>query len=336
MIISASRRTDIPKFYSEWFMNRVRAGFCTFPNPFNKRQIIEVSLKPEDVDVIVFWTKDPEPLLPHLGELDKMGLRYYFQFTVNGYPKPIEPNVPPLEKITATFKKLSAAVSPDRVIWRYDPILWSNVTDSNYHLARFREIAGALKGWTRRAVISLVDDYRGSGKRLRKLSDRGIEIKPCDPNDPDLSQLLSTMANIAAESGMEIVSCAEETELSRFGIKPGKCIDDEFIEKVFGIRVTGRKDPSQRAACGCVQSKDIGVYGTCRHGCVYCYASGLGPAPEPHDVNSPSLTGWYCRDSDGDSPPDARPAREEAEEKTDCHSKEGGQVKMRYQQRRLF
>ncbi|MEW6229256.1 MAG: DUF1848 family protein, partial [Bacillota bacterium] len=146
MIISASRRTDIPKFYSEWFMNRVRAGFCTFPNPFNPKQLIEVSLRPEDVDVIVFWSKDPGPLIPHLGELDRRGLRYYFQFTVNGYPGFMEPNVPPLGEVLDTFGRLSATVSPDRMIWRYDPIVLSNATGLEYHVRRFGEIAGALKG----------------------------------------------------------------------------------------------------------------------------------------------------------------------------------------------
>lgn len=336
MIVSASRRTDIPKFYSEWFMKRVRAGFCTFPNPFNKRQIIEVSLKPEDVDVIVFWTKDPGPLMPHLGELDHMGLRYYFQFTVNGYPRLIEPNVPPIEKVIGTFKKLSEAVSPERVIWRYDPILWSNVTDRNYHEARFREIASALRGRTGRVVISLVDDYRRSGKRLRELSDLGVEVKPRDPNDPDLSQLLSTMAHIAAESGMEIVSCAEEVDLRRFGIKPGSCIDDEYIAKVFGIHVTNRKDPSQRPTCGCVQSKDNGVYGTCRHGCVYCYAGGFGPVPEPHDVNSPSLTGWHCQNNGEASCESTFLEHEGFRAETDCRAGQNGREKQEYEQRPLL
>lgn len=289
-------------------MNRIRAGYCTFPNPFNRKQIIEVSLRPEDVDVIVFWSKDPRPLIPHLDELDSMGLRYYFQFTVNGYPKSIEPGVPQLEEILRTFSQLSERISPEKVIWRYDPILWGNVTDRRYHERRFREIAGVLRGKTKRVVISLVDDYRGAGARLSHLSMEGILFEPCVPANPDVAGLLATMAQVAEDSGMEIVSCAEEYDLLPFGIKSGKCIDDEYIERVFGIRVTNKKDPHQRAACGCIQSKDIGVYGTCRHGCVYCYAVGVSASKatemaseaEKHNVNSPSLVGWYER---GAAPP---------------------------------
>jgi len=273
VIVSASRRTDIPKFFAEWFMDRVRAGSCMCPNPFNPKQVFEVSLRPEDVDVIVFWSKDPEPLLPHLHELDRRGFRYYFQFTLNGYPPFLEPGVPPLERTLATFRRLSEAVSPERVIWRYDPIVLTSATDASYHERRFREIATALAGKTRRVVISLVDDYRGSRARLARLASQGIQVaQRCSADDPPTAGLLATMARVAADSGMEIVTCAEEKSLESLGIKPGKCIDDEYIARVFGIRVPGKKDPGQRAACGCVVSRDIGVYGTCRHGCLYCYA----------------------------------------------------------------
>ena len=273
MIISASRRTDIPKFFAEWLMDRIRDGYCRCPNPFNPKQVSVVSLRPEDVEVIVFWSKDPEPMLAHLQELDTRGFRYYFHFTVNGYPSFLEPGVPPLDKTLATFARLSAAVSPERVIWRYDPIVLTSVTDVSYHGRRFREIADALAGKTRRVVISLLDDYRGSSARLRRLAARGIRVeRRVTADDPATADLPAGMARAAHESGMEITSCAEENSLENLGIKPGKCIDDEYIARVFGIHVQARKDPGQRAACGCVVSRDIGVYGTCRHGCVYCYA----------------------------------------------------------------
>ncbi|MGE5594022.1 MAG: DUF1848 domain-containing protein [Betaproteobacteria bacterium] len=273
MIISASRRTDIPKFLTEWFMDCIRAGHCRCPSPFNPKQVFDVSLRPEDVEVIVFWSKDPEPMLARLHELDRMGFRYYFHFTLNGYPSFLEPGVPPLEKTLATFARLSAAVSPERVIWRYDPLVLTNVTDASYHKRRFREIATALAGKTRRVVISLLDDYRGSRARLRRLAEQGIQVAwSVTADDAATAELLASMARTARESGMEITSCAEEKSLESLGIKRGKCIDDEYIARVFGIRVPCRKDPGQRAACGCVVSRDIGVYGTCRHGCVYCYA----------------------------------------------------------------
>ena len=273
MIVSASRRTDIPKFFAGWFMDRVRAGQCSFPNPFNPKQVLTVSLRPEDVEVLVFWSKDPRPLLPYLGTLETAGFRFYFHFTLNGYPQPIEPNVPSLDEALAAFVRLSDALSPERVIWRYDPIILSNLTGPSYHERRFREIARALKGRTRRLMVSIVEEYASTRRGFRKLSREGIHVKRCDRDDPELRRLLATMAEIAMESGMEIFSCAEPSDLSQLGIRHGKCIDNEYIERVFGVRVTDKKDPSQRPACGCVQSRDIGVYGTCRHGCVYCYAS---------------------------------------------------------------
>jgi len=133
MFIGASRRTDIPAFYSEWFMNKIEIGFCKTINPFNAKQIKTVSLKPKDVDAIVFWTKNPEPMLKYINKLENIGYRYYFQFTLNDYPKELEPKVPIVTERIATFKKLSEMIGKQRVIWRYDPIIFSNVTDLNYH-----------------------------------------------------------------------------------------------------------------------------------------------------------------------------------------------------------
>ncbi|HHV54433.1 MAG TPA: DUF1848 domain-containing protein [Firmicutes bacterium] len=290
MIVSASRRTDIPRFYSTWFMNRIRAGYCTYPNPFNRNQVVQVSLKPEDVDVIVFWTKNPRPLMQHLQELDERGYRYYFQFTVNGYPRQIEPRVPTLEECIDTFRELARRVSPQRVIWRYDPIIWAAAFDEGYHFNMFARISAALRGYTERAVISLVDDYRGAWKRMSTIEG----LRPCTPESPGVASLLRRMSDCARAAGMEIVSCAEPYDLQDFGIRPGKCIDEELIQRVFGIRVSADKDTGQRQACGCILSRDIGVYGTCRHGCVYCYAAGLpGLKLEHHDPDSPSLVGRY-------------------------------------------
>src|SRR5512135_950390 len=130
MIISASRRTDIPAFYSRWFMNRVRAGYCTVPNPFNANQVKRISLLPEEVDVIVFWTRNPRPLFPFLKELDVRGVRYYFQFTLLDNPRSIDPKTPPAESALQTFRALSEQVGPARVIWRYDPLVLSQITPS--------------------------------------------------------------------------------------------------------------------------------------------------------------------------------------------------------------
>ena len=295
MIISASRRTDIPAFYSEWFMNRIRAGYCTVPNPFNRMQVTHISLAPEDVDVIVFWTRNPAPLLPHLKELDERGFRYYFQHTLMGNPRVLDPHTPRLESAIATFRSLADAIGPERVIWRYDPIVFSTVTTPEFHRATYRRIAEALRGYTFRSVISIVDLYRKTARHLHSLESEGVYLTPCS-GEP-LAQVMSSIADCAHENGMQIVSCAEEIDLGTYGIEPGKCVDDEYIKRVFGIQVSDKKDPSQREACGCVVSKDIGMYDTCLFGCRYCYAtSSLEQAQanySKHDPNSPSLLGWY-------------------------------------------
>lgn len=272
MIVSASRRTDIPAFYAEWFMNRIRAGACTVPNPFNANRSSRISLLPQDVDTIVFWTRNPRPLMPHLPELDSLGYHYYFQFTLLGYPKLLEPNSPPLETSLATFQKLSNEIGPDKVIWRYDPILLSNRTDAEYHRQAFLKIATALRRSTHRVVISLFDPYHYAIKRLEGLKKEGLEITKPAEMDQQLQELIPTCLEIAAGAGLEISCCADTYGLARFGVPAGKCIDDALIHRLFGIQVSSNKDPGQRKACGCVPSKDIGVYNTCLFGCRYCYA----------------------------------------------------------------
>ena len=310
MIISASRRTDIPAFYPEWFMNRVRAGYCTVPNPFNRNQISYVSLAPKDLDAIVFWTRNAAPLLPHLAELDQRGYRYYFQYTILDYPREIDRKNPTLKASLKTFKQLSDYVGPDRVIWRYDPILFSKKIGANYHLEKYQKIAEALKGYTSRSVISIMDFYQKSRKRLRLLREQGVEITDVvNPSGTRFVELMENLKTISKKNGVEIVSCAEEIDLTVCGIQTGKCIDDALILKVFNLDVTQKKDPNQREACGCVVSKDIGMYDTCLFGCQYCYATQSFERAkinfEEHDPKSPSLIGWF------DTPPPSKPSQPE-------------------------
>ena len=295
MIISASRRTDIPAFYAEWLMNRIRAGYCAVPNPFNRNQVAHVSLKPEDVDVIVFWTRNARPLLPHLAELDERGYRYYFQYTVMDNPRAIDPKSPPLESSLTTFRALANRIGPDRVIWRYDPIVFSNITGPEFHQMTYQHIAQSLRGYTCRSVISIVDVYRKAQKRLRELAERSVELLDCEGEAFD--DLMHALVHTANENSMEIVSCAEDMDLRSYGVRPGKCVDDEYIAETFAINVTSKKDPSQREACGCVVSKDIGMYDSCLYGCQYCYAVSSFERAKAnyaeHDPKSPSLLGWY-------------------------------------------
>lgn len=274
MIISASRRTDIPAFYAPWFMNRIRAGFCTVPNPFNSNQVSRISLAPDDVDVIVFWTRNARPLLDHLAELDTRGYRYYVQYTILDNPRLVDQKTPPVEQAIATFQTLAAHVGPQRVIWRYDPIVLSEQTGAAFHLDRYAWIAERLAGCTTRSVISVLDRYKKAEGRLRTVAEQGLAIagKP-DDTLPEFATLMRGIVQTATGQGMEIVSCAEEIDLARYGVRPGKCIDDDYIFAAFGLRVDGAKDRSQRSACGCVASRDIGMYDSCLFGCQYCYAT---------------------------------------------------------------
>lgn len=293
MIISASRRTDIPAFYSEWLINRFRAGFCTVPNPVNPGQVSRVSLRPEDVDVIVFWTRDPKPLLGRLAELDERGLRYYFQYTILANPRILDPRTPPVEEAMRTFRSLADRIGPERVVWRYDPVIITERTPEAYHLDRMASIAAGLRGYTKRLVISLADRYPHVEARFRSLGEKGRPLTLS--REPLTDGGIRSMAAIAEANAMEISSCAEGPGWAEQGVRPGKCVDDRLIEKVFGIRVTHRKDPHQRPACGCVVSKDIGAYETCAFRCLYCYATRNAEAARrnrlKHDPGAPSLIG---------------------------------------------
>jgi hypothetical protein len=294
-IISVSRRTDIPAFYAKWFINRVRAGFCTVPNPMNPDKVARISLRPEDVLVFVFWTRYPKPLMEYLDELDQKGYRYYFQFTLMDNPPELDPKLPPLERRLECFKALSERIGSQKVIWRYDPIVLSEKTPPEFHIERYSAIIRELKGFTQRNVISIVDThYKKIKHRISLLQKSGVRISEWEER---FGNFVGTIARIARENGLEIQSCAEDIDLGKYGVPPGKCVDDQLIERVFGIRVPAKKDPGQREACGCVVSRDIGMYNTCLFGCVYCYAtSSFEKARENHqrhDPNSPSLLGQY-------------------------------------------
>ena len=293
MILSVSRRTDIPAFFSKWFMNRIKAGYCTVVNPFNKNQVSYISLKPEDVDVIVFWTKNPKAMLPELKELSERGYRFYFQYTVTGYDSWLEPNLPTWQKSCETFREISMNCP---VVWRYDPIIISNQTGIDYHRENFQKIADELKNYTERCVISLVDDYRKASANFKQLENKGVFIHQVSEIDSSIGLLLKDMVNISHEANLEIFSCAETFDLTPYNIHPGSCIDGDYIKKHFDISTKEKKDNTQRKECMCLKSKDIGQYDTCRHGCAYCYAGTLksGEKAKPnHYVDSPSLLGNY-------------------------------------------
>jgi hypothetical protein len=298
MIVSASRRTDIPAFYSEWFINRVKAGYCAVPNPFNVKQVGYVSLRPEEVEAIVFWTRNPAPLMARLAELDERGFDYYFLFTLVNNPREIDPHSPSLEKAVAVFQELADRIGPERVIWRYDPILLSSITPIAYHIDNFSTLAEKLAGYTRRSFISFVDDYRKSSNRMEKIRQSGVDIQPSrGVGLAEVEPLVSELVRIAGFYDIELLSCAEKLDLSTLGVAHGKCIDDDLIQRLFTVKVSGRKDPSQRKECGCVMSRDIGMYDSCLFGCCYCYATRnfelARQNHRAHDPTSPSLLGRF-------------------------------------------
>ncbi len=264
MIVSVSRRTDIPAFYSEWFFNRIKEGYVLVRNPMNTHQISRINLSPDVVDCFVFWTKNPEKLMNQLDRLNDYN--YYFQFTVTGYGRNLEPNVPSVDEAIKNFQLLSRKIGKKRVIWRYDPILFTSNINCDYHIKHFDSILSQLKGCTERCVISFLDSYKKSERNLKT-------IAPVQLSDDKMRNLVKGLKAIARGYNIEIVSCAEEMDLSDFGILHGKCIDDKLISEISGRQIEVSKDKSQRAECGCVASIDIGAYNTCSHGCLYCYAN---------------------------------------------------------------
>ena len=265
MILSVSRRTDVPNYYSDWFINRIKERFLYVRNPMNTHQISRIDLSPDVVDCIVFWTKNPANMIEKLEYLKDYV--YYFQFTLTGYGKDIEPNLPnKREELISTFKTLSEKIGKDKVIWRYDPILISKRYTMDYLLKAFEEIASSLTDYTDKVVISFLDLY---AKTQRNIKELGIK----QMTKGEMTSLAAQMAQIASKYHLIIESCAEQISLQKVGIQHGSCIDKKLIEKILGCKLIGKKDKNQRKECGCFESVEVGTYNTCLNGCKYCYAN---------------------------------------------------------------
>lgn len=284
MIISASRRTDIPAFYSDWFCKRIQEGYVLVRNPMNIHQVSKVSLKREAVDCIVFWTKNPENMLPKLDLIKDY--QYYFQFTLNPYNKAIEVNVPRKIKVIDTFRRLSDKIGPDRVIWRYDPIILNADIDINYHEKYFEVLAKKLNGYTSKCVISFIDYYKKIDKKFKEYGINEID-------DATKRVIAEKIADISKAYNIKVETCAEDIDLDEFGIGHTRCIDPVLIESLLGMKINLKKDLNQRKACGCITSVDIGAYNTCTHNCIYCYANYSSKIVKRniknYDINSPLL-----------------------------------------------
>lgn len=285
MIISASRRTDIPAFYSSWFFNRLKDEFVLVPNPRNPKQFSRISLSPNVVDCIVFWTKNPSSMLNKLEKLSEYP--FYFQFTLTAYQADIEKHLPSLQKRIAIFKQLAEQVGPHRVIWRYDPILINAHYTIDYHINFFNQIASSLRGYTDTCIISFIDDY----PHIRQsLSQEGI----IRLQSASLLNLCNTLSEIARYNRLTLQTCAEEIDLSTCNISHGTCIDKTRIEQITG-RLLSAKQDNKRPICQCIESIDIGTYDTCSFGCIYCYATTSKEKvlanKRQHNKYSPKLVG---------------------------------------------
>ena len=308
IIVSASRSTDIPAFYAKWFANRLAAGYAVWYNPFNQ-QPMKISF--DKTKVVVFWTKNPAPLIPYLGELDMRGIHYYFQFTLNDYEaEGFEPNVPALTERIETFKKLSSLIGKERVIWRFDPIIMTSQLQPRDILKKVWKVGNLIKGCTDKLVFSFVDvkSYRKVQNNLIKDTDMFTRetIDMAEPNEDQIQEIVEGLAKLRdhwkKEDGWDLTlaTCAEKIDLEQYGVEHNKCIDGDLMERIFAddkelvyyLR-TGKlpepdlfgnmpelpprgkdlKDKGQRKLCGCMISKDIGMYNTCRHLCTYCYAN---------------------------------------------------------------
>lgn len=269
-IISCSRRTDIPAFYAQWLVNRLRAGYCHILNPFNNH-VFEVSLQPEDCIALVFWTRYPAPLLPYLDELDARGYRYYFHYTLIGYGPPIEAHNPAFETAISTFQRLADRLSPERVRWRYDPILLSTATPPAYHLRQFERIASQLEGYTHHCTFSFTSFYDKTNRNLARITETtGIAFQ--EPTPPQQQALACELAQIAAAHGITLNTCCDNA-LAVAGIQRNRCVDPALVQAITSDPNLELETKPTRKDCGCVASVDIGAYDTCLFGCAYCYAT---------------------------------------------------------------
>ena len=286
MIISASRRTDIPAFYSDWFINRLKDGYVVVPNPFDPKNCSRIVINPRVVDCIVFWTKNPAPLLNKLDHLKNY--KYYFQFTLNPYDDDIEQNIPLLSKRIETFKKLSDKIGRGKVIWRYDPIVTNRKYNIQFHHDFFSKIISLLKDYTGRCMIGPVFHY----KKISKILENN-NVKPLEYEEAKC--ITKRFVQLGNSNNVEIGTCTELIDLTSFGAKKLACIDKLFIENITGYSIDEKKDKNQRPECKCMESIDIGIYGTCLHGCIYCYANTtknkIDLNVKLHDKSSPKLIG---------------------------------------------
>ncbi len=299
MILSVSRRTDIPAFYSQWFMERLKAGYVLVRNPYNYHQLSKIPLSPNNVDCIVFWTKNSQPIHKYLESISNMGYNFYFQYTITPYHNDIETNLNNKKNIVKSFQELSSKIGKEKVLLRYDPVLINERYSIKYHTNAFNILCSQLAGSTEKVIFSFIDNYKSMEKNKHKLNLSII-------NQDIMETLAYNLAKTAQENNMMIETCAEGIELEKYGIKHGACIDYDLIEKIIHKPLKKRNSKGTllkdgtRTYCQCLKCIDIGEYGSCKFNCLYCYAdskyNNQHKIYKTHNKYSPLLLGEIEQD----------------------------------------
>lgn len=284
MILNVSSRTDIIAFYEKWLIKRVEAGFVDVRNPFNPKLVNRINFS--DVDLILFCTKNPIPIL---NDLNKIKIPYLFQITITPYKRDIEPNVPSKKEVIEAVKKISQAIGKENVSVRYDPIFLSEKYNTDYHIKAFKKLCMLLNGYVETIIVSFLDEYKNVLKNKNVLQYRKF-------TEEDYKIIGKNFSKIAKLNNMKVQTCFEDRNLTEYGFTKGECLSHELA-----YRLTGKKYKSWKARkCNCVEMVDIGVYNSCKHFCKYCYANYdekiVNNNFKNHDVNSSLLIGNVKKD----------------------------------------
>ena len=281
MILSVSQRTDIPAFYSEWFVNRLKAGYVYVRNPYQPELISNIKLDPDIVDAIAFLTKDATNLYPYLDDIDKLGYQYFFHYTITPYFNDIEKNIRNKKDIMINFIRISKRIGKEKMIWRYDPILINEVYTLEYHKDTFERMCKSLSPYTNTCIISFIDLYQ---KVKRHTNFKELTTK-------QMEWIAENFSIIANKYHIQLSTCAEKIGLTKYGITSGACFDKKQIETIINYPLKEVKEVRAREFCHCMPTVDIGQYDSCYHNCSYCYAMNEFHVLEKHDPHSPLLLG---------------------------------------------
>ena len=276
MIISASRRTDIPSLHTKWFLNRLKEEYIITQNPISKNNFYKIPLNKNIVDIIVFWSKNPN--IDFLKEVRDLGYKFYLHFTITPYDKNIERNIPNKKLLIRNFQTISKLFGKEKIIWRYDPIILNDDFNANYHINNFKNFADSLNGYTDECIFSFVQIYSKIKNNIKNI------------NDDDKLLLIENIKEISEKNNIKLKSCSQDFDkITNIRVEKSACIDKERIQKILGYSIKEKKDKSQRKLCNCIESIDIGMYNTCTNGCIYCYANSKNILKD-YDANNEILS----------------------------------------------